>query len=142
MSWSLSNQLMYMIDSTTQQIDVFDYEIETGNVFNRRPFVRIDIGDGLPDGMTIDCEGGVWVCLFGGGALRRYSALGELDFVAKLPVTNPTSLAFGGADLGDLFITTARHRLNEEQLSSEPLAGAILQMRPGIKGLSGQMFAG
>ena len=114
----------------------------TGAIANRRPFAEIDPADGLPDGLTVDAEGGVWVCLFGGGALRRYDADGALDAVVVLPVTNPTSPTFGGPELRTLYVTSARHRLSDEQLAVEPLAGAVLALEPGVAGLPGNYFAG
>ena len=121
--WSPDGTTMYYIDSTTQRIVEFDYDLDTGELGEQRLFAEIDPTDGLPDGLTVDAEGGVWVCLFGGGRIRRYLPDGTLDQEIMLPLTNPTCPAFGGADLGTLYITTARHRLTDEQLAREPLAG-------------------
>jgi sugar lactone lactonase YvrE len=122
--------------------DTFDFDATNGSLHARRPFAEIAPDDGLPDGMAIDADGGVWVCLFGGGALRRYDPSGRLDIELGLPVSNPTCPVFGGADLRTLFITTARHRLSAEQLQREPLAGSVLAVDPGIAGLPGNPFAG
>jgi sugar lactone lactonase YvrE len=92
--------------------------------------------------MTVDAEGGIWVCLFGGAAIRRYGPDGALDAATRLPTTNPTSPVFGGPELRTLYITTARHRLTPAQLASEPLAGAVLSLDPGVKGLPGNRFSG
>jgi sugar lactone lactonase YvrE len=142
LGWSPGGDRMYFIDSTTQRIDVFDYDAESGQISGRRAFAEIDPSAGLPDGMTVDSEGGVWVCLFGGGALRRYGEDGALEGHLELPVTNPTSAVFGGPDLRTLYVTSARHRLSEEQLAAEPLAGAVFALRPGPAGLPGNRFAG
>jgi sugar lactone lactonase YvrE len=142
LGWSPGGDRMYFIDSTTQRIDAFDFDGETGTVANRRPFAEIPADAGLPDGLTVDVEGGVWVCLFGGAAVRRYDADGTLDEVVDLPVTNPTSPVFGGADLRTLYLTSARHGLTDEQLAAEPLAGAVLALEPGVRGLPGNRFAG
>jgi sugar lactone lactonase YvrE len=135
-------ELMYFIDSPTQRVDVFDYDPDTGELANRRPFAEIDAADGLPDGLTLDSGGGVWVCLFGGGALRRYSPAGALEEVVPVPVTNPTCPAFGGDRLDTLYVTSARHRLSEAQLAAEPLAGALLALDAGVTGRPGNRFAG
>jgi sugar lactone lactonase YvrE len=140
--WSPAGDLMYFVDSTTQRIDVLDFDLATGAIADRRPFAAVDPADGLPDGLTVDAEGGVWVCLFGGAAVRRYGADGTLEAHIGAPVTNPTSAAFGGPDLGTLYVTSARHRLSEEQLEREPLAGAVLALEPGVRGLPGNRFAG
>jgi sugar lactone lactonase YvrE len=142
LGWSPSGDRMYFVDSTTQRIDVLDFDGATGAVADRRPFATIDPADGLPDGLTVDADGGVWVCLFGGAAIRRYGPDGALDAAIALPTTNPTSAAFGGPDLGTLYVTTARHRLSAAQLAAEPLAGALLALTPGVRGLPGNRFAG
>jgi sugar lactone lactonase YvrE len=140
LAWS--GERFYFIDSTTQRVDLFDFDEADGEVANRRPFAEIDAADGLPDGMTVDAEDGVWVCLFGGGALRRYSPDGELEAVVELPVTNPTSPVFGGDRLDTLYVTSARHRLTDDQLAAEPLAGALLAVDAGVAGRPGNRFRG
>ena len=142
LAWSPSGDSMYFVDSTTQRIDAFDFDARTGDVSDRRPLVAIEPDDGLPDGMTVDAEGGIWVCLFGGAAIRRYTPEGKLDTAIPLPTTNPTSPVFAGPDLRTLYITTARHRLTPDQLAAEPLAGAVLALEPGVQGLPGNRFAG
>jgi sugar lactone lactonase YvrE len=142
LGWSPSGETMYFIDSTTQRIDCFDFDGATGDIDGRRPFANVEASDGLPDGLAVDAEGGVWVCLFGGGRLRRYSPAGELELDLRLPVTNPTCPAFGGPRLETLFVTSARHRLSPGQLVAEPLAGALLALDPGVAGLPANRFAG
>ncbi len=140
--WSLDGSTMYYIDSMTQRIAEFDYDVATGRLGDQRVFAGIEPVDGLPDGLVVDAEGGVWVCLFGGGRIRRYLPNGVLDREIELPLTNPTCPAFGCADLRTLYITTARHRLSAEQLIREPLAGAVLQLDVGVAGLPPYRFAG
>jgi len=142
MGWAPAGDAMYHIDSTTQQIDVFEFDAADGRLGDRRRFAAIDPDDGLPDGLCVDAEGGVWVCLFGGGAVRRYDDAGELSAVVDLPVANPTCPAFGGADLATLYVTTARHKRSPEQLAAEPLAGTVLALEPGVRGLPTNRFAG
>ena len=140
--WSPDGTSMYYIDSTTQRVAEFVYELYTGELGDERLFAEIDPTDGLPDGLTVDADGGVWVCLFGGGRMRRYLPDGTLDQEIMLPLTNPTCPAFGGADLNTLYVTTARHRLTDEQLAREPLAGALLQLDVGVRGRLAYRFAG
>jgi sugar lactone lactonase YvrE len=142
LGWSPARDRMYFIDSTTRRVDVFDYDASSGEITGRRAFAELDPSDGLPDGMTVDSEGGVWVCVFGGGAVLRYGEDGALEARVELPVTNPTSAVFGGPDLRTLYVTSARHELSEEQLAAEPLAGAVLTLKPGVTGLPGNRFAG
>jgi sugar lactone lactonase YvrE len=142
LGWSPLGDRMYFVDSTTQRVDVFDFEPTTGAIANRRALIEIDPDDGLPDGIAVDAEGGVWVCLFGGGAIRRYDAGGTLDAIIPLPVTNPTCPVFGGPGLRTLYVTSARHKLTLDQLADEPLAGALLELEPGVRGLPRHRFAG
>jgi sugar lactone lactonase YvrE len=138
--WSPDGTTMYYIDSATQQIAQFPYDLDSAELGDRELFAEIDLADGLPDGLTVDAEGGVWVCLFGGGRLRRYRPDGSLDQEIVLPLTNPTCPGFGGSELRTLYVTTARYRLSEEQLAREPLAGALLQLDPGVAGLPANRF--
>ena len=133
---------LYYVDSTTQRIDAIDFDLDRGRLGRRRRLATIDPRDGLPDGLCVDTDGGVWVALFGGGAIRRYTPAGELDEHVPLPVTNPTSLTFGGRDLSELYITSARHRLTPEQLAVEPLAGSLLRLAPGLSGRPAATFGG
>jgi sugar lactone lactonase YvrE len=142
LGWSPSGERMYFVDSTTQRIDVLDFDGADGRVADRRALAEVDPRDGLPDGLAVDAEGGIWVCLFGGGAVRRYGPDGALDAAIRLPVTNPTSPVFGGADLRTLYVTSARHRLSLGRLALEPLAGAVFALDPGVAGLPGNRFAG
>jgi sugar lactone lactonase YvrE len=138
--WSPDERLMYYIDSPTRRIDVFDYA-ETDGVrlpVDRRPFVTIEEGAGFPDGLTVDAEGCVWVALWEGGAVRRYTPSGELDRVVRLPTPRPTACAFGGADLTDLYITTARVGTD----TPHPLSGSLLVVPGAGKGLAQPAFAG
>jgi sugar lactone lactonase YvrE len=142
LGWSPEGERMYFIDSPTQRIDVLDFDGATGTVSNRRGLAEVAREDGAPDGMAVDAEDGVWVCLFGGGQLRRYDDTGRLDEVVELPVSCPTSPVFGGPRLGTLYVTSSRHRLTEEQLQAEPEAGAVFELTPGVRGLPGNRFAG
>ena len=134
--WSPDGRLMYYIDSPTRRIDVFVHE--DGQVTNRRRLAEIEDGAGFPDGLTVDADGCVWVALWDGGAVRRYTPDGELDRVIELPVPRVTACAFGGADLTDLYITTARVGLD----APHPVAGSLLVVRGAGKGLAQPAFAG
>src|SRR4051795_12807120 len=95
------------IDSPVQRVDLFDFELASGQIDDRRQFVSIDERDGIPDGLTLDDEGGVWVALYGGSRVHRYDESGQLDAVLKVPAKNVTSCCFGGDDGRSLFVTTA-----------------------------------
>jgi sugar lactone lactonase YvrE len=140
--WSLDGRTMYYVDSLEQRIDQFDFDLEAGTIANRRPLVTIDVADGCPDGLTVDAEGAIWLALWGGSVVRRYLPDGTLDRVLAVPVTHPTTCAFGGPDLGDLYITSAVIALSEDQRRQQPAGGAILRHRPGVKGRPSHAFGG
>ena len=141
-AWSPDGSRMYFIDSATQGIDVFDYDAGTGSAGNRRRLVTIDRTQGIPDGMTADGEGNLWVACFGGAAVRCFSPAGEQLEEVPFPVTQVTSCAFGGPNLADLYVTSAAYRLSPDQLKRQPHAGAIFVCRPGATGLPASSFAG
>jgi sugar lactone lactonase YvrE len=139
LGWSPDGSLMYYADSPLRRVDVFDYDPATGEAFARRPFADLSGAEGVPDGLTVDLDGCVWVAMWGGSALRRFTPSGEQDAVLPVPVSQPTSCAFGGPGLADLFITTANVGLSEAERAEQPLAGRLLRMRPGPIGLSSTM---
>jgi sugar lactone lactonase YvrE len=134
--WSPDGRLMYYIDSPTRRVDVFDYA--DGRISGRRTLAGIEESAGFPDGLTVDAEGCVWVALWQGSAVRRYTPGGELDRVIELPVPLVTACAFGGPDLTDLYITTARAGLAEPPA----LAGSLFVVPGAGKGLAQPAFAG
>jgi sugar lactone lactonase YvrE len=140
--WSVDGSLMYYVDSLERRIDVFDFNLRHGSIANRRPFVAIDSAAGHPDGLTVDAEGAIWLALWGGSAIHRYLPDGTLDRVLALPVTHPTTCAFGGADLRDLYITSAVTKLGDDERRMQPLGGAVLRHRPGVAGRPAHAFAG
>ncbi|WP_406435645.1 SMP-30/gluconolactonase/LRE family protein [Streptomyces sp. NBC_00631] len=134
--WSPDGRLVYYIDTPTRRVDVFDYA--DGLPVNRRPLVTIEEGAGFPDGLTVDADGCVWVALWGGAAVRRYTPTGELDRVIDLPASLTTACAFGGADLTDLYVTTARVGLDRPH----PTAGSLLVIPDAGKGVAQPAFQG
>ncbi|MGH3251247.1 MAG: SMP-30/gluconolactonase/LRE family protein [Trebonia sp.] len=135
LGWSPDGALMYYVDSPMRRVDVFDYDPATGEAFQRRVFADLSAFDGVPDGLTVDADGCVWVAIWGGGVLRRLAPDGTQDAVIRLPVSQPSSCAFGGPGMTDLYITTARVGLSEAELKAQPLAGRLLRLRPGPVGL-------
>jgi len=140
--WSLDGSLMYYIDTATGRMDVFDFDLDAGSALNRRPFVEFDESFGIPDGMTIDAEGCLWVAFYDGWAVRRFTPSGALDRTIKLPAARPTSCSFGGQELSRLFVTSARDGLSEARLAEQPHAGGLFVIEPGVAGLPITPFAG
>ncbi|MGW3987377.1 SMP-30/gluconolactonase/LRE family protein [Streptomyces sp. NPDC004830] len=134
--WSPDGRLMYYIDTPTRRVDVFDHA--DGRVSGRRTLAEIEEGAGFPDGLTVDADGCVWVALWQGAAVRRYTPDGRLDRVVDLPVPLVTACAFGGAGLGDLYVTTARTGLTDPPA----LAGSLFVVPGAGRGLAQPAFAG
>ncbi|MBB2947308.1 sugar lactone lactonase YvrE [Actinoplanes lutulentus] len=130
LAWSPDGALAYYVDTATGRIDVFDSDPTTG-LTGRRPPVAIPPEQGSPDGLTVDAEGHLWVALWNGAAVHRYTPDGRLDDAVALPVSQVTACTFGGAALDELYITTSRHALDDP----EPAAGAVFRARVGVTGL-------
>lgn len=135
--WSPDGRSLYYIDTVTRRIDVLELS-EDQLPLSRRPLVTIEDDAGFPDGLTVDADGCVWVALWDGAAIRRYTPTGALDRVIELPVVRPTACAFGGAGLRDLYITSARTGLE----APHPLSGSVLVVPDAGQGVQQAAFAG
>jgi sugar lactone lactonase YvrE len=135
--WSPDGAFLYHVDSPRRRVDLYEFDAAVGAIIDRRSPIPIDAGLGTPDGLTVDAEGGLWVALWGGGAVLRFSPEGVLDRRLEIPATNVTSCCFGDPDLGTLYVTTAARGA-----AHEPLAGALFAYRPGVVGLPATPFAG
>ena len=143
LAWSADKATFYFIDSLAQSVDAFDYDDETGEIRNRRTVISIAKETGLPDGMTIDAEGMLWVALWGTGRVGRWNpADGKLVQSVEVPASQTTACAFGGPNLDELYITSARVGLNAAALAGEPHAGGLFRARPGVRGVEAFEFAG
>jgi sugar lactone lactonase YvrE len=141
--WSPDDTRMYYIDSATRRIDVLDFDIATGAATRRRPLhVLADDDPGLPDGMCVDADGGLWVALWGGSRVLGITPDGDVHTRIELPTQQITSVAFGGAGLRTLFITSAAYGLSAEVLAAEPHAGGIFAADVGVAGWPATPFAG
>ena len=131
--WSTDGSTMYYVDSAEQRVDILDYDLSTGLVANRRPFVAVDPDDGTPDGLTVDSEGCIWVAIWGGGQVRRFAPDGALIDTLHFPARRTSACAFGGPNLDRLFVTSAA--AGATPLTSDPLDGALFVVDPGCSGL-------
>jgi sugar lactone lactonase YvrE len=138
LEWSPNSSRAYYNDTPTQRIDVFDYDSESG-LTGRRPFAEVPAEAGGPDGLTVDEEGGVWVALYRGAAVRRYTPDGVLDEVIEVAAKQVSACAFAGPDYNHLFITTSREGLEPGEA---PLAGSLFRAAVGVAGLPVREFAG
>ena len=141
LAWSPSGERMHWSDTKAHRIYVADYDVASGTLSAARVFAEFmtrspgQTYDGRPDGAAMDVDGCYWVAMFEGGCVLRIAPTGEIVQRIELPVTCPTMVAFGGADLRTLFITTAREKRPADELAREPLAGAVLQLRVDVPGL-------
>ena len=143
LAWSRDAKTMFYVDSTRPRIFAFDYDCETAGVRRQRMLCRIPKRDGVPDGICLDADDNLWVAHWGGSRVTKWNIKnGKLLRTIRLPVSHPTSCAFGGEKLDQLFITSARIPLSCQQLQREPLAGGIFMIRPGSIGLPACEFAG
>jgi sugar lactone lactonase YvrE len=132
--WSPDERLMYYVDSLAYRVDVLDYDPATGAISGRRPFASLGDGGAMPDGLAVDAEGGVWVAVWAGSMIQRYSADGRRTAVVELPAACVTSCAFGGPDLDQLYITTAA--------GPGRSAGALFTCAAGVTGLATHPYRG
>jgi sugar lactone lactonase YvrE len=140
-AFSPDGLVMYHNDSARQVTYAFDLD-EAGNASNRHTFLQFGEGDGYPDGMTVDSEGCLWIAFWDGGCVRRFSPGAELLQTLEMPVSRPTSCAFGGVDLDRLYVTSASIGLDETALSMQPNAGGLFMVTPGVQGIADVPFAG
>lgn len=140
--WSPDKRSMYFTDSPLRMIYVYDFDAASGAIENRRPFIHTPEEKGVPDGLTVDSDGFIWSVCWGGWKITRYDPAGKVERIVQLPVQYPTSCAFGGASLDELFITSAWTALSEEKRKRQPLAGDLFRLDVGVKGLEEPKFAG
>ncbi|MAE64298.1 MAG: SMP-30/gluconolaconase/LRE domain protein [Phycisphaeraceae bacterium] len=140
-AWSADHSTMYYIDSLKRTVDAFDYDLDSGAVSNRRTLVKIP--EGFPDGMTLDTDGNLWVAVFDGFRIACFEPRngGQVDQV-DVPVPQVTACWFGGEDLRDLFITTARENMDNATFQEHPRSGGLYRARPGATGLVADQYAG
>ena len=141
-TWSRDYSTMYYNDTYNGRVFAFDFNLESGELSNKRLFLQFSPEDGTPDGMTTDAEGGIWIAQWGASKVTRRSADGTVTRTVELPCSQITSCAFGGPNLRTLFITSAAQGLNSEQLEREPLAGSLFAIDLDIAGLEANKFNG
>ena len=137
--WSPQNDKFYFSDTLTGIISVYDYDFDNKVISNKKKFASFDRG--YPDGSTVDSEGFLWNCRWGGSCVVRFDPNGKVDRVIELPVPNVTSCSFGGKDLKTLFITTARVGMTTEQLENKPLSGSLFALETDVQGKPDFKFA-
>lgn len=143
LAWSLDATTLYYIDTPTACVAAFDYDNATGAIENRRVVVEIPEEEGWPDGMTIDADGNLWIGMWEGSQVGCWDPrTGKKIASIRVPATRVTACAFGGENLDDLYITTARVECSAEDLKEHPHSGGLFVARPGVRGVAAFEFAG
>ena len=142
LGWSPDNKIMYFADSLKYVIYAYDFDIETGAIANRRDYVKVTEDYGIPDGLTVDSEGYVWCAYYAGWKVTRFDPSGNIDMEIHVPVSQPTSCIFGGANYDKLYVTSANNGLDAAAMKEQPQAGDLFVIDTGIKGLPEPKFVG
>ena len=140
--FSLDGRTMYFCDSPQARIRQCDYDAASAGVTNVREFVRLGAGEGLPDGSVIDTEGCLWNAAWGAGAVRRYAPDGSRLAEISIPAKNATCVVFGGDALEDLYVTSSRQEMSDDELERTPDAGGVYRVSGGLRGVRDAVFHG
>ncbi|MDT8862442.1 SMP-30/gluconolactonase/LRE family protein [Alkalihalobacillus sp. MEB130] len=141
LAWSPDHSFMYYIDTPTSEVKMYQYDEKSGDIRFLKTSVSIPRSSGYPDGMTIDSDGMIWVAHWGGARVTRWDPQSgiQLDEIS-IPAKNVTSCTFGGANLDELYITTARIGMDEEELSHYPQSGNLFRVRTKAKGIPAYLY--
>lgn len=143
LGWSPDNKFMYFTDSARRTVYIYDFDLRTGTIANRRSLITLDASDGTPDGLTVDEDGCLWIAVWDAWRISRFSPEGKELQRIKMPVPRPTSCCFGGTNLDTLYVTSASVRLNEQTQLLSPQSGSLFAITiNGVRGLPDTMFSG
>ena len=143
MAWSSDYKTFYYIDTPTRIVRAFDYDLETGAIANPRAAIYVPETLGWPDGMTSDTQGNLWIAMWGGAKMTKWNPnTGELLEQISIPALNVSSCVFGGKNMNELYITSARKGLDEAALAKYPLTGAVFRLETDVEGMPTFEFAG
>lgn len=135
LTWSPDHKTFYYIDTPTREVNAFDYDLATGQIAEPRCIIRIPDGMGWPDGMTSDTDGNLWIALWAGAKVTKWDPrTGQPLEQIPMPVYQPSSCIFGGADLNELYITSARKGMSQEKLQEYPLSGGVFKVTTKVTG--------
>ena len=136
LAWSVDHKTFYYIDTPTREVKAFDYDLETGSIASPRVAVRIPESLGWPDGMTSDTEGNLWIAIWGGAQVTKWNPnTGKLLEQIPVPALHTSSCVFGGKDMNELYITSARVGMSEADLKKYPFSGGLFRVTTKTEGM-------
>ena len=142
MAWSPDYKTFYYIDTPTRVVRAFDYELQTGAIANSRNVLYVPEALGWPDGMTSDTQGNLWIAMWGGAKMTKWNPnTGELLEQIPVPAMNVSSCVFGGKNMNELYITSARKGMDETALMQYPLTGGVFRLETNVEGIPTFEFA-
>jgi sugar lactone lactonase YvrE len=142
-TWSADGRTMFFNDTDNRQVHAFDFEPETGEIANQRPWLRFADDDGYPDGMTTDADGRIWIAHWGAACVTCHDPDTAQELLrVPLPTDHVTNMAFGGPELKTLFITSACFGLDEARRAAQPCAGGLFAVETTATGEPANLYAG
>jgi sugar lactone lactonase YvrE len=136
LTWSPDYKTLYYIDTPTHEVKAFDYDLETGTIANMRVIVSLSESLGHPDGMTSDMQGNLWIAMWGGAKVTKWDPnTGQLLEQIPVPAKNVSSCVFGGKNMNELYLTSARIGLDEDALKQYPLTGGVFRLETDVEGM-------
>jgi sugar lactone lactonase YvrE len=136
LTWSPNHKIFYYIDTPTREIKTFDYDLATGQIANPRVAVYVPEALGWPDGMTSDTDGNLWVAMWGGAQVTKWNPnTGKLLEQIPVPALHTSSCVFGGRDMNELYVTSARVGMSEESLKKYPSSGGLFKVNTNVVGM-------
>jgi sugar lactone lactonase YvrE len=143
LTWSPDHKTLYYIDTPTHEVKAFDYDLETGTIANMRVVVTTSESLGHPDGMTSDMQGNLWIAMWGGAKVTKWDPnTGHLLEQIPIPAKNVSSCVFGGKNMNELYLTSARIGLDEDALKQYPLTGGVFRLETNVEGMPLFEFGG
>jgi len=134
--WSVDHKILYYIDTPTRVVKAFDYDIATGQIANPRPVIQVPESLGWPDGMTSDSEGNLWIAIWGGAQVAKWNPkTGKLLEQISVPALQTSSCVFGGKDMNELYVTSARKEMSGENIKKYPLSGGLFRVITNVAGM-------